>query len=339
MGDASTRAEAMHSGVHALVAGVLRADPAAIARMMREVEDDAPQGRAYVTALYPHTGRARVVGITGAPGAGKSTLVDQLVGAWRAQGLRVGVLAIDPSSPLHGGALLGDRIRMLRHTDDPGAYMRSMASRGQQGGLALRGGDLVDILDAAGMDVVVVETVGVGQDGVDVMRLAQQVVVVQSPGQGDDIQAMKAGILEIADVLVVNKCDLPGADRLVHDLKANVALLPADAARYVPPILRTQALSGEGIDELAQALLPGGIADRGVEHGRERVQRRLEHRFAGRLRELLLARLDAWLDDECCKAFNVALRERRIDPESAAQRAIQALLRATDDPLIKEFQP
>ena len=324
----------------ASIEGVLRADSAAIARMMREVEDDAPQARERLTALYAHTGRARVVGITGAPGSGKSTLIDQLVGAWRSRGLRVGVLAIDPSSPLHGGALLGDRIRMLRHTGDAGTYVRSMASRGQQGGLALRTGDLVDILDAAGMDVVVVETVGVGQDGVDIMRMALRTVVVQSPGQGDDIQAMKAGILEIADILVVNKCDLEGADCLVRDLQAAMALVPEGSMWRPPPILRTRAVSGEGVDVLAEALLPGGCGDRDAVYDRERVQRRLAYRFAGRLRELLLAHLEAWLArDAQAASLLAALSERRIDPETAAQRAVAAVLAALIDPVSKEPQP
>lgn len=320
-----------------LIAGVLRSDAGFVARLMRAVEDGAPGARAYLGALRAHTGRARVVGITGAPGAGKSTLVDQLVGAWRARGLRVGVLAVDPSSPLHGGALLGDRIRMMRHAGDPGTLVRSMASRGQRGGLALRTADLVDILDAAGTDVVVVETVGVGQDGVDIMELADRTILVQAPGQGDEVQAMKAGILEIASILVVNKCDLDGADRLERDLRAAQALTPGEPGQPPQQILRTQALSGEGVEALAAAILDSGIRPSCAQDRQERARCRLDYRMAGRARELVLARLDGWLaSDSEAAALRAELHAGRIDLEMAAERAVNVLLGETPPHTAKE---
>lgn len=325
MADESTK-ETIDAAVPRLVAGVLRSEHAAIARVMREIEDEAPRSTAFTAALFAHTGRAKIVGITGSPGAGKSTLLDRLIEAWRAMGLRVGVVAIDPSSPLHGGALLGDRIRMLRHTNDPGTYVRSMASRGERGGLALKGGDLVDVLDAAGMDVILIETVGVGQDGVDIMHLAHSVIVVQSPGQGDEIQAMKAGILEIADILVVNKCDLPGADQLIRDLKLSLTLMPVGENGKLPEIICTQALTGDGIRDLARAVLSRGDNEHGTESQRERSERQLEYRFKARLHELISERVQKYMnEDRRCRTIKSAMHERTMDPGLAASEVFESI--------------
>jgi LAO/AO transport system kinase len=234
-------------------------DLRAAARLMRELDDGMPDGRAALAALYGSTGGAFVVGITGAPGVGKSTLVDALVGAFRATGTRVGVVAVDPSSPFSGGALLGDRVRMQRHATDEGVFIRSLATRGQLGGLSRSTTAAVAVLDAAGFGVILVETVGVGQAEIDVARMADAVVVVTAPGLGDGVQALKAGLLEIADVLVVNKGDREGADLTLRDLTTMLQIAgrpawPGEAPRAAPALLRTVAATGEGTAALVAAL-------------------------------------------------------------------------------------
>jgi len=221
---------------------VLQGDVRALARAATLVENQ--RGEALLTKLSPHAGRALILGITGAPGAGKSTLCDQLISLLRAEGKTVGVIAVDPSSPVTGGAILGDRIRMQQHHADPGVFIRSMATRGIPGGIARATADLVTLLDAAGRDVVIIETVGVGQSEVEVARLAQVTILVTVPGTGDDVQAMKAGVLEIADVFVINKADLPGTDKLEQELRQ----IAGDR-----PLLRTVASEGQGIADVLQA--------------------------------------------------------------------------------------
>ena len=229
----------------------------AVARLISLVEDDSPDLREVSAALSPLTGRARVLGLTGPPGVGKSTTTSMLVSSFRAGGLRVGVLAIDPSSPFSGGALLGDRIRMHSHTVDAGVFIRSMATRGALGGLATATPQAVRVLDAAGFDVVLVETVGVGQSEVDIVGLADTTVVLLAPGMGDGVQAAKAGILEVADIFVVNKADRDGADQTVRDLRYMLSLgerRDRDGSRWRTPIVRTVASKGEGIDEVVEAV-------------------------------------------------------------------------------------
>ena len=240
-----------------LAARVLRGEVRAAARLMRLVDDGAPQAREELERLFPHAGRAHVVGFTGNPGSGKSTLVDRFIARCRAEDLTVGVVAIDPTSPFSGGAILGDRIRMQRHTLDKGVFIRSVATRGNLGGLSRSTPAVVQIFDAMGFDVIVIETVGVGQDEIDVVAHADTCVVVTVPGLGDDIQATKAGILEIADLFVVNKADRPGADRLVRELRAMLHLGQAPAGDDEPwevPVLKTVANTGEGIDALFDAV-------------------------------------------------------------------------------------
>jgi LAO/AO transport system kinase len=267
--------------------------PRAMAQLMRGLEEGLPSARATLLSLHASVGRAFVVGITGAPGAGKSSLVDALLAAFRAQNKRVGVVAVDPSSPLSGGAFLGDRVRMQRHATDEGVFIRSLASRGNLGGLSRATEDVVDVMDAAGFDLVLVETVGVGQDEMAVVRLADLTIVVTVPGLGDGVQALKAGLLEMADVLVVNKSDKPGADQAVADLQTMLAL--RGVGRKDVPILRTDALTSAGVDELVQA----------VETARQQSQidLRRKHRAeraAERLREEVLRtvadRLDGVID-------------------------------------------
>jgi LAO/AO transport system kinase len=234
-------------------------DLRAAARLMRDLDDGMPVARAALAALYGHTGGAFVVGVTGAPGVGKSTLVDALVAAYRTAGAKVGVVAVDPSSPFSGGALLGDRVRMQRHATDEGVFIRSLATRGQLGGLSRSTTAAVAVLDAAGFPVIFVETVGVGQAEIDVARMADAVVVVTAPGLGDGVQALKAGLFEIADVLVVNKGDREGADLTLRDLTTMLQIAerpawPGEAPRAAPSLVRTVAATGEGTAELVAAL-------------------------------------------------------------------------------------
>ncbi len=278
-------------------------------------------------ALTPYTGRARVVGLTGPPGVGKSTSTSALLTALRGEGLRVGVLAIDPSSPFSGGALLGDRIRMTEHATDPGVFIRSMATRGHLGGLSWATPQAVRVLDAAGFDVVLIETVGVGQSEVDVVKLADTTVVLLAPGMGDGIQAAKAGVLEIADVFVVNKADRDGADATVHDLKQMISLARRElrGPSWRQPIVRTVAAKGEGVDEVVSALRTHH--EWLVAHGE------LDRRRAARAREevaaIALRRLHAELADlrDGDRLGDLAARvvARELDPFAAADRLIAEL--------------
>jgi len=230
-------------------------DARAVGRLISLVENASPVLRDVTAALMPHVGSARVIGLTGSPGVGKSTTTSALVTAYRARGLRVGVLAVDPSSPFSGGALLGDRVRMQDHATDDGVYIRSMASRGHLGGLAWSTPQALRVLDAAGCDVVLVETVGVGQAEVEVASLADSTLVLVAPGMGDAIQAAKAGILEIADIFVVNKADRDGADQAARDLRHMLSLGERRTAdEWQPPVVKTVAARGEGIDDVMTAL-------------------------------------------------------------------------------------
>lgn len=241
--------------VAALADTLLAGSTRALARGLTWVEVGGPRAEALSARLYPHTGRAHVIGLTGSPGSGKSTLARALAKVARARGLTVGIVAVDPSSPYSGGAILGDRIRMNDLALDPGVFIRSMATRGALGGLCRAAADAVDLLDAAGFNLVMVETVGVGQDEVEVMRVAHTVVVVSVPGLGDDIQALKAGVLEIADVHAVNKADREGADRTLAELRAMLTLMPAAPGVWVPPVLACTAAQEQGIEPVLEAIL------------------------------------------------------------------------------------
>jgi LAO/AO transport system kinase len=260
-------------GGDTLAARVLRGETAALARAITRIERGPPEALALLAAIHPHLGHAASIGVTGAPGAGKSTLVNALIHALRRRGARVGVVAVDPSSPISGGAILGDRVRMGDHDLDPDVFIRSLASRGERGGLSVAAARVVDLMDAAGFQRVVLETVGAGQAEVDVAELADVRVVVCAPGLGDDIQAVKAGILEIADLLVVNKADLPEARGLVTQLRSAVKLRAGHAAQV--PVLETVATTGDGVDAVVGAvetLIAAGAGD-ATARARRRMRR------------------------------------------------------------------
>ena len=228
-------------------------DPRALARAISAVENRSPDAADLLKALFPHSGKARVLGMTGPPGAGKSTLVDQLAKHYRREGKTLGIIAVDPTSPYTGGAILGDRIRMQDHHSDPGIYIRSMATRGSLGGLARTTADVATVLDASGKDLILIETVGVGQDEVDIVRLADITVVILVPGMGDDVQTIKAGIMEIADIFVINKSDRDGAENVEREIRA-MQTLAARKDGWTPPIVKTVASEGKGVEDLAAAI-------------------------------------------------------------------------------------
>jgi LAO/AO transport system kinase len=307
---------------------ILNGDIRTGARLMRDLDDRRPDAMAALKALFPHTGKAYVIGITGNPGAGKSTVVDAMIAHYRAQGERVGVICVDPTSPFSGGAILGDRIRMQRHALDPGVFIRSLATRGHLGGLSRSTFDVAHVLDAMGYQRVLIETVGVGQDEVEVMKAAHSTVVVTVPGLGDDIQAIKAGLMEVADVLVVNKADREGADRTERDLMHMLDLRTGD--RKDVEIVRTIALrgtaEGSGIAELAAAIeAHRGRAWTG-EGATERANQRASAQVAELVRALLADRAQRTMAERGgLHAIAAAVVEKRQDPWTIAEELVSTL--------------
>jgi LAO/AO transport system kinase len=310
--------------VSAAVDQVLAGDVRAAARLMRDVDDRMPGALADLKELYRHTGRGTVIGITGNPGVGKSTVVDALIGSYRKAGLKVGVVAVDPTSPFTGGAILGDRIRMQQHALDPGVFIRSLATRGQLGGLSRSTFDIALVLDAMGFERILIETVGVGQDEIDVMKAAHTTVVITVPGLGDDIQAIKAGILEVADVLVVNKADREGADRAIRDLIHMLDLRDAEGGRREVEIVKTIASwglkDGSGIADLVAAI--------------DQHRARPDDRTVGRAAAHLAEQVRGLLQDRAARALAAVggmeeiaaeIAARRQDPYTAAEQIVQGI--------------
>jgi LAO/AO transport system kinase len=320
-----------------LADGVLAGDRLSLARLLTQVENDTPTGRAELDEIFPHTGRAHLVGVTGSPGTGKSSLVNQLAQVFRrpagdAPGQRVAILAVDPTSPFSGGAILGDRVRMRDLAGDPGIFIRSMASRGAVGGLARTTAAAVNVLDAAGFDLVLIETVGAGQSEVDIARLAHTTIVVEAPGMGDDIQAIKAGILEIADILVVNKADRPGVENTERALRAMLEMgHPAHKGRgpaaesdemWLPPVLRAIASSGEGALEIVDAIRAHAAYLKRSGEWRRREYERLQNVLETLIQQALVARWRAGVSEERLEQLVAELCERQTTPYAAMGQLI-----------------
>jgi LAO/AO transport system kinase len=308
------------------IARLCAGDTRSLAQAISAVENRAAGWSDLLKALFPHTGKARVLGITGAPGAGKSTLVDQLAKHYRKQNQTVGIIAVDPTSPYTGGAILGDRIRMQDHHSDPGIYIRSMATRGSLGGLARATADAATVLDASGRDLIMIETVGVGQDEIDIVRLADVTIVILVPGMGDDVQTIKAGIMEIADIFVINKSDREGAERVEREIRA-MQSLSTRHDRWTPPIVKTVATDGVGIQELAEAIADyeaylkneNLVLKKNVENWQERL--------VEMLRDAMLEKARAQLDRGSLERYASEIAEHKRDPYSLVEEIVRGVER------------
>jgi LAO/AO transport system kinase len=310
-----------------LAESVLAGDIRAAARLMRDIDDTRPQAIEELKKLYPCTGNAYIIGITGPPGAGKSTLVDQLTFFFRKKGRKVGVVAIDPTSPFTGGAILGDRIRMNRHAEDEGVFIRSLATRGALGGLSRSTSDVALVMDALGMEIVIIETVGVGQDEVDIVKTAHTTCVVMVPGLGDDIQAIKAGILEIGDVFVVNKADREGADRTTRELENMLEMRKAVEGSWSPKVMKTVAQRGTGVEELVDEIL--GHREFLFSSGNIEtfLRERNELHFVDILRDSLYKRAMEYIErDGTLTRVVDGIGSRTLDPYSAAEDVMSKML-------------
>jgi LAO/AO transport system kinase len=297
-------------------------DPRALARAISTVENRGPDSADLLKALFPHSGKARIIGMTGPPGAGKSTLVDQLAKHYRREGKTLGIIAVDPTSPYTGGAILGDRIRMQDHHADPGIYIRSMATRGSLGGLARTTADVATVLDASGRDLILIETVGVGQDEVDIVRLADITVVILVPGMGDDVQTIKAGIMEIADIFVINKSDREGAERVEREIRAMQSLAMRDD-RWSPPIVKTVASEGKGIEELAAAIANYEAYLKKENLVLKRNIQNWQERLVEMLRDAMLERARAQLGDGRAEQYAAEVAQHKRDPYTLVEEIVR----------------
>ena len=305
--------------------GVLAGDKRSIAKAITIAENSPEEAQSLIATIYPHTGKAHIIGLTGPGGAGKSTLIEKMVREYRRRGRTVGVIAVDPTSPFTGGAFLGDRIRMQELTTDNGVFIRSMATRNNPGGIAKATKDAVKILDASGKDVIIVETVGAGQSEVEIIKVAQTIIVIHAPGLGDEIQAIKAGMMEIADIFVVNKADRENADKTVMDIQAMLQL-DNEKKAWTPPIIKTVALTGEGVPQLIEKieehwryLQKGALHKRSLEKAEAELVEAIKEKVTSSIIEKL--KLE--------KRFEEILRrivEREIDPASAAEKLLNQIL-------------
>jgi GTPase len=303
--------------------GQLRSgDVRALARAISTVENRAPGWSELLKALFPHSGKARVLGLTGSPGAGKSTLVDQLARFYRKNNRTVGIIAVDPTSPYTGGAILGDRIRMQEHFSDPGIYIRSMATRGSLGGLARTTADVTTLLDASGRDLIMIETVGVGQDEVDIVRLADITIVILVPGMGDDVQTIKAGIMEIADIFVINKSDRDGAEHVEKEIKA-LQSLATRRDGWTPPVIKTVASEGTGVEELAGAVASYEDYLRENNLAQKRSVENWQERIVEMLRDGMLEKARAQLGDGNLARLAAEVAEHKRDPYTLVEEILR----------------
>jgi len=301
-----------------LISGLRNGDPRALARAISTVENRASGWSDLLKAVFQHTGKARVLGLTGAPGAGKSTLVDQLAKLYRKQDQTVGIIAVDPTSPYTGGAILGDRIRMQDHFADPGIYIRSMATRGSLGGLARTTADVATVLDASGRDIILIETVGVGQDEVDIVRLADITIVILVPGMGDDVQTIKAGIMEIADIFVINKSDREGAERVEREIRALQSLATRHDG-WTPPIVKTVASEGEGIQELANAITQYDSFLKKENRALKKSVENWQERLVEMLRDTMLERARSQMANGNLALLAAEVAEHKRDPYTVVE--------------------
>jgi len=308
-----------------LLAEQLRSgDARALARAISTVENRSPGWSDLLKALFPHTGHARILGLTGPPGAGKSTLVDQLARHYRKQNQTVGIIAVDPTSPYTGGAILGDRIRMQEHFSDPGIYIRSMATRGSLGGLARTTADVATVLDAAGRDLIMIETVGVGQDEVDIVRLADVTVVILVPGMGDDVQTIKAGIMEIADIFVINKSDRDGAERVEREIRA-LQSLAVRSDKWTPPIVKTVASQGVGVDDLAAAIRDYEAYLQKENLILQKKAQNWQDRLVEMLRDAFLEKARAQMSNGAVAGYAAEIAEHKRDPYELVEEIVGKL--------------
>jgi LAO/AO transport system kinase len=299
-------------------------DARALARAISTVENRAPGWSELLKALFPHSGHARILGLTGPPGAGKSTLVDHLARHYRKQNQTVGIIAVDPTSPYTGGAILGDRIRMQEHFSDPGIYIRSMATRGSLGGLARTTADVATVLDAAGRDLIMIETVGVGQDEVDIVRLADITIVILVPGMGDDVQTIKAGIMEIADIFVINKSDREGAERVEREIRA-LQSLAVRSDKWTPPIVKTVASQGVGVDDLAAAIRDYEVYLQKEKLILQKKAQNWQDRLVEMLRDAFLEKARAQLDNGAVAGYAAEIAEHKRDPYELVEEIVGKL--------------